>query len=92
MIFTVEFVESIINNQRCDKLFLPGIRCGYPAFHLFMDQLLQDDFLRRIPDIIHRPHPGHLIIGFEFLGDALCCGHLLGQQFHLGISSGINLI
>lgn len=42
-------------------------------------------------DIAHSFHPGYLLLGFEFLGDALHRCHLLDQQFRSSVSSFVDL-
>lgn len=57
-------------------------RCCYFTLTILLAlciyQLGVDGFFCGTADIVHSPHLCHLILGLEFLGDALCCGHLLG--------------
>lgn len=45
-----------------------------------VDQLVQYQFLRRVPDTVHSPYPLHLIVGLQRLGHALVRRHPLYQS------------
>lgn len=49
------------------------------AVILCVDQIVVNHLHGSIPDVVHPVHPQHLILGLEFLGEALTGGHLFYQ-------------
>ena len=57
-----------------------------------MDQFFEDDFFCTVSNIVHPPHPRHLVGGFELFGDIFFFGkvfyqsrkELLGLFFDIG--------
>ena len=48
---------------------------------LFINQFVIDDFGDALFDVIHSAHPLHLVVGFQFLRDAIC--FLILQQYRI---------
>ena len=44
------------------------------AFLLSINQFLQNDFFRALPDIVHLTNPGHLIFRLQLFIDTFCLG------------------
>ena len=49
------------------------------SFRLREDQVIGYDFLRAFFDVVHGPHPRHLILSLKLLSDTFCLGHLCGE-------------
>ena len=59
---------------------------------LCVDQVVQDDLLGAVVDVVHGPHPGHLVAGFEGFGDALALGHLGGEALQHFVGLAVDLL
>lgn len=59
---------------------------------LCVDQFVEDDFLRKVFDVVHGGDRSHLIVGFEGFRDAFTLSHLCGETLHHFVGLPVDLL
>ncbi len=86
---TIRYQNPLERQKRRRMFCPPSFQVGkavpflWEKARLAVDHLFENDLLRCVQQIVHQPHPFHLIVGFQFLRHSLGFRHVFHDLFDL---------